>query len=261
MYRGWIILTAFLSLLAPALTAAQVELRFSPPDTSIAVGDTLRMGIMIDQVTDVRTIDVHVEYDPTIVKSLGGAEGLLYTDSGVNTFMGFEEDTLGHWHGYAVLLGAGLFIEGPGELFYWEFEGLVNGVSPIISTEVSLSMPGGTWYSDVLLPSTTVTVGDDVSSVEEIQLLRTGLKLWPNPFNPRVHVGFDLVAEDWIRLEVIDVRGRRVAVLHDGAAPAGLFQAAWDGRDDAGHSQPGGVYLFRLRHSRGGATTRGVLLK
>ena len=121
-------------------------------------------------------------------------------------------------------------------------------------------MTDGAWYTDVLLPSTTVTVGD-VSQVQETPPVKTGLQLWPNPFNPRVQVGFDLVAEDWIRLEVCDVRGRRVAVLHDGTAPAGPFQAAWDGRNDAGHSQPGGVYLFRLRHSRGGATTRGVLLK
>ena len=261
MYRGWIILTAFLSLLAPALSAAQVDLRFDPPDTTIDVGGTCRMSIMLDQVVEVRTIVVHVALDTTVVRLTGGGAGFLYTSSGINTFKGIKQDSLGNWEGYAILIGADLFIEGPGELFYWEFEGLADGVSPIIATEIYLSTTDGSWFPEVNLPATTVTVGDDISSVEEIQPLNTGLNLWPNPFNPRVHVGFDLVATDWIRLEVCDVRGRRVAVLHDGTAPAGPFQASWNGRNDAGHTQPGGVYLFRLRDSRGVATARGVLLK
>lgn len=157
-------------------------------------------------------------------------------------------------------MGAGLFIEGPGELFYWEIEGLADGVSPIISTEVSLSMTDGSWYTDVVLPSTTVTVGD-VSHAPEIPTLETGLKLWPNPFNPRVSLGFDLAAEDWVRIEVFDVQGRRVAALYDGVAPAGPFTATWDGRDSQGHAASGGVYLFRLVTPRRTALTRGVLLK
>jgi hypothetical protein len=250
----------FSAVFVAGTAAAQVDLRFDPPDTTIAVGDTLRMGIMIDQVIDVRTIDVNVLYDTNIVKSLGGGEGSLYTDSGIFTFAGFEEDTLGHWHGYAVLMGAGLFIEGPGELFYWEFEGLAEGVTPIIAAEVYLSMTDGSWYSDVILPYATVRVGE-ISHSPDVPPVKTGLNLWPNPFNPRVSLGFDLAAEDWVRIEVYDVQGRRVAALYDGIAPAGPFTATWDGRDQQGHAAPGGVYLFRLVTPRRTAFTRGVLLK
>lgn len=256
--RWRVLLLLVFAMAAPA--AAQVDLRFAPDDTTIAVGDTLRMSIMLDEAIDVRTIDVHVEYDTTVVKSLGGDEGSLYTDSGVLTFSGFEEDTPGHWHGYAVLMGAGLFIEGPGELFHWEIEGLADGVSPIISTQVSLSMTDGSWYTGVSLPPTTVIVGD-ISHAPEVPVPETGLRLWPNPFNPRVSLGFDLAAEDWVRIEVYDVQGRRVAALYDGIAPAGPFTAAWDGRDQQGHAAPGGVYLFRLVTPRRTAFTRGVLLK
>ena len=259
MSRWWSLIL-LLALGSAVPSAAQVDLRFAPADTTIAVGETLRMSVMLDQVIDVRTIDVTVTYDTTIVRSLGGAQGALYTDSGIFTFAGFEEDSLGLWHGYAVLMGAGLFIEGPGELFYWEIEGLAEGVSPIVSTEVYLSMTDGSWYTEVFLPPTTVTVGD-ISHAPDVPSVETGLNLWPNPFNPRVSLGFDLAAEDWVRIEVFDVQGRRVAALYDGVAPAGPFTATWDGRDQQGHAASGGVYLFRLVTPRWTAFTRGVLLK
>lgn len=260
MSNRWSATLLLMVLIVAGTASAQVDLRFAPDDTTIAVGDTLRMSIMLDQVIDVRTIDVTVMYDTTLVKSLGGAEGLLYTDSGIFTFAGFEEDTPGVWHGYAVLMGAGLFIEGPGELFYWECEALAEGVTPIISPEVYLSMTDGSWYTDVVLPYTTVTVGD-ISHAPDTPTMKTGLKLWPNPFNPRVSLAFDLAAEDWVRIEVYDVQGRRVAELYDGIAPAGPFTATWDGRDSQGHAASGGVYLFRLVTQRRTAFTRGVLLK
>ena len=59
-------LLATLVLLAVCIAApaaAQVDLRFSPPDTVIQAGDTCRVSIMLDQVIPVRTIDVHVEYE------------------------------------------------------------------------------------------------------------------------------------------------------------------------------------------------------
>ena len=260
MSKRWSATLLLMTLIVAGSASAQVNLRFAPDDTTIAVGDTLRMSIMLDQVIDVRTIDVHVTYDTTVVKSLGGAEGLLYTDSGIFSFAGYEAHPLGHWPRYAVQRGAGQFIEGPGDQSYWECEALADGVSPHISTEVDLSTTDGSWYTVVLLPPTTVTVGD-ISHAPDIPTMETGLKLWPNPFNPRVSLAFDLAAEDWVRIEVYDVQGRRVAALYDGIAPAGPFTATWDGRDSQGHAASGGVYLFRLVTPRRTAFTRGVLLK
>src|SRR6185436_2648969 len=46
-----------------------------------------------------------------------------------------------------------------------------------------------------------------------------------------------------VRLVMIGIDGRRVRMLVDGAFPPGFHEAAWDGRDDAGHRVAGGVYL------------------
>ena len=64
---------------------------------------------------------------------------------------------------------------------------------------------------------------------------------------------------------MFDSRGRRVATLHEGPAAAGPLLFEWNGRDDRGLAQPGGVYLFRLDSRPNGiahsASTKGILLK
>ncbi len=240
---------------------AQVTLRFSPPDTTIAPASSGRLSIMLDDTIDVRTVNVVVTYDTTIVRTIGGGAGALDTDSGIFTFEGFEEDTLGQWNGYAVIMAAGQAIYGPGELYWWDFETLAEGVTPIISLEADISDINGDWYADVSLGSTTIIVDDPLSAVNDVPGLRSEIRLRPNPFNPRTEILFDLDRAGWVALTVYDVRGRQVAVLHEGTAPAGPFSCSWDGLDAHGLAQPGGVYLFSLETSVGRSATRGVLLK
>ncbi len=81
----------------------------------------------------------------------------------------------------------------------------------------------------------------------------------PNPFNPSTTIAFDLERGARVRLDVVDVAGRRVRTLADRDVPAGLHQVAWDGRDGAGRPVTSGVYFYRM--SAGGRTeTRRMLL-
>jgi flagellar hook assembly protein FlgD len=57
------------------------------------------------------------------------------------------------------------------------------------------------------------------------------------------------------------VAGRRVRALLDGQRAAGLHQAAWDGRDDAGRAVASGVYFYRLQAAGRVETRRMLLLK
>ncbi len=248
-------------VIAAATGDAQVDLRFDPPDTTVAAGENCRLSIMLDAELEVRTIDLTVTYDTTVVRSLGGGAGTLYTDSGIFTFDGFEEDTPGQWHGYAVLMGSGLFVLGPGELYTWDFEALADGTTAITAIGVYLSTTDGSWFEEVLLPAATVTVGDGGSSVPETPLLQTGLSLWPNPFNPRTKVSFDLLHAARVNLSVFDVSGRRVAVLLSAHVDAGPLTAEWDGRHADGRAAPGGTYLFRLDGPGIHSVTKGNLVK
>ena len=68
----------------------------------------------------------------------------------------------------------------------------------------------------------------------------------PNPFNPRVTVGFALSKAGAVDLSVFDLRGRRIRRLATGPLPAGVHQAEWDGTDEQGRRLASGAYLVRL---------------
>jgi len=62
------------------------------------------------------------------------------------------------------------------------------------------------------------------------------------------------------RVDVFDVRGRRVARLHDGPLAPGA-ELLWTGRDDAGRRLASGVYLARLSAPGAARTARLLLLR
>ncbi len=66
------------------------------------------------------------------------------------------------------------------------------------------------------------------------------LEVWPNPTTRQATVAVAVPARSALRVEVFDVLGRRVAVLHDAEAPAGRHRLALPTA-----ALPSGVYLVR----------------
>jgi len=78
---------------------------------------------------------------------------------------------------------------------------------------------------------------------------------FPNPFNPAVSLPVELLrATARLRLEVVDVRGVRRALLHDGALDAGKHTFTW-----RPHHEAAGLYLARLTDGEGRVSTRKLL--
>ncbi len=69
---------------------------------------------------------------------------------------------------------------------------------------------------------------------------------YPNPFNPTTIIPYQLPAAMFVRLEVFNVLGQRVATLVDGERPAGFHTATWGAADANGRALAAGVYLYRL---------------
>lgn len=85
---------------------------------------------------------------------------------------------------------------------------------------------------------------------------------FPNPFNPRTTIAFDLPEAATVRLEVFDIAGRLVDVLlRDEMFTAGRWEAVWQGRDGSGRKVAAGVYFCRLEAGGYRATTRMLLVK
>jgi len=70
----------------------------------------------------------------------------------------------------------------------------------------------------------------------------------PNPFVIETAIGFELSRPGRVDLELFDTRGRRIAVLIQGASlPEGRHTAHWSGRDQGGREAGPGVYWARMR--------------
>jgi hypothetical protein len=76
---------------------------------------------------------------------------------------------------------------------------------------------------------------------------------YPNPFNDRTRISFSLVRATDVRVEVFDLKGRRVALLLDAALAAGAHEVDWR---PAGLAA--GVYVCRL--TAGDAVLTGRML-
>ena len=81
----------------------------------------------------------------------------------------------------------------------------------------------------------------------------------PNPSRGVTALSFELASPGEVELSLYDAGGRRVRTLIRRDLPAGVHEAAWDGRDEAGRQVSSGVYLARLRASGSVRTARLVL--
>ena len=69
---------------------------------------------------------------------------------------------------------------------------------------------------------------------------------YPNPFNPRTTIAFELREERAVRLLIYGVDGRLVRRLADEVRGEGHHEILWDGRDDTGRAAASGTYYYRL---------------
>lgn len=112
--------------------------------------------------------------------------------------------------------------------------------------------------SDILTIDTVTAVNDDASALPPATLLAA---IYPNPFNPRTVIAFELAEAGPIELVIYDLGGRLVRVMDSGSLSAGRYQATWDGQDDGGRAVPTGTYFCRLSTQQGFQTRKLTLAR
>lgn len=132
----------------------------------------------------------------------------------------------------------------------WEVPYRAEGELEFVATDNSASLlPGGEviytlYYREA--GGAWLQLATKSLTVPPVSILPRLLPAYPNPFNPRTTLTFDLPAAGATRLEIYDTRGRRVAVLVDGMLPAGHHEVEWTAVSDKGRDLPSGVYLVHL---------------
>jgi PKD repeat protein len=85
---------------------------------------------------------------------------------------------------------------------------------------------------------------------------RLSVRNSPNPFNPETEIQLHLPAAAHVRIEVFNVKGRRVAILADQDYGAGYHRVSWDAS-----GQPPGIYFSRVSTGGEQITHKMILLK
>jgi len=93
---------------------------------------------------------------------------------------------------------------------------------------------------DLLVTPPVSAVGETIGASLEV------VSAYPNPFNGRTVLAYELNRQEDVRLAVFDVSGSLVRTLVKGARDRGMHEAAWDGRNNTGGEVPSGVYFYLL---------------
>ncbi len=98
----------------------------------------------------------------------------------------------------------------------------------------------GIWDFDVNSPLSGVENNTPV-------LAEFSLENYPNPFNPRTTLRFNLERGGLVEVDIFDLAGRRIRRLHSGELAAGTHELNWDGRSSDGAGCPSAVYLATVK--------------
>ena len=133
-----------------------------------------------------------------------------------------------------------------------------------VSTVIGNLGLGATDVQDVVAFLNTLTDGYAPPALQLAgSAIPAGLTLeqnLPNPFNPATQIRFSLTEPAFVRLEVFNLQGRRVATLFEGDCAAGSRVVRWDAADG---DQPvaSGLYFYRLQAGKAALTRSMLLLK
>jgi hypothetical protein len=107
--------------------------------------------------------------------------------------------------------------------------------------------------------SETADTGDD-GSEESIPKSFT-LGNYPNPFNSKTTIFYDVPLSTDVNLSIYDINGIQVKRLYSGLSSIGENKFIWNGVNDLGMLVSSGVYLYRLESNDFVRTRKMVLIK
>jgi Peptidase family C25/Propeptide_C25/Peptidase family C25, C terminal ig-like domain len=123
------------------------------------------------------------------------------------------------------------------------------------------SLAGGTMYRDYVIKAVGRYHPDYKVFTDVLPKQFKLYDNYPNPFNPSTTISFDIPVSSHIKLEVVNLLGRKVAGLIDRVGDAGHYQIEWNGQDDSGNQVASGVYFYRLTTDNYVETKKMMLVK
>ena len=112
----------------------------------------------------------------------------------------------------------------------------------------------GRGYNFTFIRKVIVTgVASEISNIAAAYSLSQN---WPNPFNPRTKISWQLTVGSQATLKVFDILGREVATLVNEYRQAGKYETEFNAE-----TLPSGVYFYRLQAGLFVKTKKMLLIK
>jgi hypothetical protein len=98
---------------------------------------------------------------------------------------------------------------------------------------------------DVMIVESTTDVDDGpaATSIRELSF-----SAFPNPVAHGTALSLSVPVAGRVRIDIVDVSGRRIRRLYEGRTEAGVHRIPWDGRTGAGRAAAAGIYFGRVVH-------------
>lgn len=84
---------------------------------------------------------------------------------------------------------------------------------------------------------------------------------FPNPFNPKTKISFNLSESGKVKLVIYNIKGQKIKTLADSYFETSTHSVIWNGEDDNNNSVSSGVYFYILTTSSKTFAKRMLLLK
>ena len=119
-------------------------------------------------------------------------------------------------------------------------------------------------HNEYIFQSTTINleVTENLSNIDDI--IPTNYELhqnYPNPFNPITNIQYDLPAAINVKIDIYDIRGRKVKSLLNQIQEPGFKSIQWNALSDLGERVGSGMYFYRIETSDFNKTKKMILLK
>ena len=85
--------------------------------------------------------------------------------------------------------------------------------------------------------------------------------VYPNPFNPRTTISYDLPSDATVSIVIYDAIGQEIRHLVSQHYTAGRYSVQWDAKDHLGRSVGSGVYIAKIVAGPNTAIQKMLLLK
>jgi hypothetical protein len=108
----------------------------------------------------------------------------------------------------------------------------------------------------------------DTTNCEQVSIIDETLPItyklynaYPNPFNPRTTLHYDLPEDGFVNITIYDMMGRVVSNLVSSQQNAGYKSIQWNATNNIGEPVSAGLYLYTIQAGKFRQTKKMVLLK